>query len=44
MQDTNYWMKKRNFHLFYKVLLNKYLSSTVIQNKKILSCVSEERN
>ena len=29
-------MKKKKFHLFYKVLLNKKSSSIMIQNKKYL--------
>ena len=34
--NTDYLMEKKNFHLFYKVLLNKNLLSIVIQNKEYL--------
>ena len=42
--STNYLMKKKNFNLFYKVLLNKKSFIYCDLNKKIFSCVSESQN
>ena len=38
--NTNYLMKKKNFHLFYKVLLNKKSFIYCDPKQKIFSCVS----